>query len=256
MPPRAGREPPAVVIVAHNSAPFIARCLRSVTEHLPEATTIVVDNASTDGTPAYLEQLTDAKVILNERNYGFARANNQGVAVSSGSHIVLLNNDTVVPNGWLPKLMRHLERPEFGLIVTVTNFSGNESRIDVPYTDLRAMEDFAAKYTREHADEFFDIHVAAMYCAAMRREVFDKVGPLDEQFSVGMFEDDDYSERMRKAGYRVVCVEDVFIHHFGQASFKKLSQSEYQAIWDRNKQLYEKKWGIEWKPHKLRAGSG
>jgi GT2 family glycosyltransferase len=67
-----------------------------------------------------------------------------------------------------------------------------------------------------------------------------------------MFEDDDYSHRMRLAGKRVVCVEDAFVHHFGQASFKKLSQSEYQAVWDRNQKLYEKKWGVQWTPHTLR----
>ena len=136
----------------------------------------------------------------------------------------------------------------------VTNFSGNESRITVPYTDLRDLEDFAAGYTLEHEGELFDIRVAAMYCVAMRRDVYDKVGSLDEQFSVGMFEDDDYSERVRRAGYRVACVEDVYIHHFGQVSFRKLTNSEYQAIWERNQKLYEKKWGVTWKPHTLRAG--
>jgi GT2 family glycosyltransferase len=246
--------------VTYYNLDYTKLCIDSVFRNTlyPNFELIVVDNASSDGTPEYLQQLAadheNVKVILNDRNLGFARANNQGVAVSSGSSIVLLNNDTVVPNGWLPKLMRHLSRPDLGLVVTVTNFSGNESRIVVPYTDLGDLEEFAARYTREHEGEMFDIRVAAMYCVAMRRDVVDKVGPLDEQFSVGMFEDDDYSERVRRAGYRVVCVEDVYIHHFGQVSFRKLSNSEYQAIWERNQKLYEKKWGVTWKPHTLRAG--
>jgi GT2 family glycosyltransferase len=164
--------------------------------------------------------------------------------------MVLLNNDTVVPNGWLPKLLRHLERPENGLVVAVTNFSGNESRIDVPYgKDLEDMEEFAARYTREHEGQVFDIKVAAMYCVAFRRDVLEKVGPLDEKFGMGMFEDDDYSHRMRLAGFRVVCAEDAFVHHYGQASFKKLSATEYQAIWDRNQKYYEEKWGVAWERH-------
>src|SRR5439155_4898789 len=113
---------------------------------------------------------------------GFARANNQGVKIAEGEFFVLLNNDTVVPNGWLPKLLRHLRDPEIGLAVTVTNFSGNESRIEVPYKELSAMEEFAARYTQQHEGQRFDIRVAAMYCVGMRRDVYETVGPLDEQF--------------------------------------------------------------------------
>jgi GT2 family glycosyltransferase/glycosyltransferase involved in cell wall biosynthesis len=251
----------SIVVVTYHNLEYTKRCLDSVFRNTihPNFELIVVDNASSDGTPEYLNALAaehdNVQVILNSHNLGFARANNQGLEVATGDHFVLLNNDTVVPNGWLPRLMRHLVKRELGLIVTVTNFSGNESRINVPYgDDLSAMEEFAIRYTAEHEAQMFDIPVAAMYCVALRRDVFEKVGPLDEQFSIGMFEDDDYSERVRRAGYRVVCVEDVFVHHFGQASFRKLRPSEYQALWDRNQRLYEKKWGVQWKPHTLRAG--
>jgi GT2 family glycosyltransferase len=217
---------------------------------------IVVDNGSTDGTPEYLRTFAaehpNVKIILNARNRGFAAANNQGLHEATGQYLVLLNNDTVVPNGWLPKLVRHLRNDELGLIVTVTNFSGNESRIEVPYTDLSEMEEFAARYTAEHEGKLFDIRVAAMYCVAMRRDVYEKVGGLDEDFTIGMFEDDDYSHRVRLAGYRVVCAEDAFVHHFGQASFKKLSAGEYQAVWDHNQAIFEKKWGVRWQPHTTR----
>ncbi len=263
----------SIVVVTYHNIDYSKRCIESVFRNTihPNFELIVVDNASNDGTPEYLNALAaehdNVKIILNSHNLGFARANNQGLEVATGEHFVLLNNDTIVPNGWLPRLLRHLVKPELGLIVTVTNFSGNESRITVPYAgDLLAgdmaaegmlsMEEFAARYTTAHEGEMFDIRVAAMYCVALRRDVYEEVGPLDEQFSIGMFEDDDYSERVRRAGYRVVCVEDVFVHHFGQASFRKLPQSEYQALWERNQQLYEKKWGVPWKPHTLRAGVG
>jgi GT2 family glycosyltransferase/glycosyltransferase involved in cell wall biosynthesis len=259
----------SIVVVTYHNLEYSKLCIESVFRNTihPSFELIVVDNASNDGTPEYLKALAaehdNVKIILNSHNLGFARANNQGLEVATGEHFVLLNNDTIVPNGWLPRLLRHLVKPELGLIVTVTNFSGNESRITVPYDiaadgmvadGMLAMEEFAARYTTAHEGELFDIRVAAMYCVALRRDVYAQVGPLDEQFSIGMFEDDDYSERVRRAGYRVVCVEDVFVHHFGQASFRKLPQSEYQALWERNQQLYEKKWGVPWKPHTLRAG--
>ncbi len=248
----------SIVIVSYNNLHYNKLCLASVLRNTiyPDYEVIVVDNASTDGTAEYLSDLEreheQVRVILNQENRGFAKANNQGLEIASGQRLVLLNNDTVVPHGWLTRLLRQLEKKEIGLVNSVTNFSGNESKVPVTYTDLSGMEKFAEDYTNAHDGRFFDIKVAAMYCVAMRRETFEEVGPLDEQFGMGMFEDDDYSHRMRLAGYRVVCVEDAFVHHFGQASFKKLSQSEYQAIWDRNQKIYEEKWGTAWEAHRHR----
>jgi len=91
----------------------------------------------------------------------------------------------------------------------------------------------------------------AMFCVAMRRGVFEEVGELDEQFGVGMFEDDDYSIRVKQKGYRVICAADVFVHHFGQAAFGKLIRTgQYDRIFDENREKFERKWNIKWAPHK------
>jgi GT2 family glycosyltransferase len=66
-----------------------------------------------------------------------------------------------------------------------------------------------------------------------------------------MFEDDDYSVRLKRAGYRVICAADAFVHHFGQAAFGKLIQTgQYNAIFDENRRLYEAKWQTVWEPHR------
>jgi len=99
----------------------------------------------------------------------------------------------------------------------------------------------------------FDIRVAAMYCVAMRRDVFEAVGPLDESFGMGLFEDDDYSHRVRLAGFRVVCAEAAFVHHAGQAAFSRIAPEDLQRLWDENQRHFEDKWGVSWEPHTLRA---
>jgi GT2 family glycosyltransferase/glycosyltransferase involved in cell wall biosynthesis len=245
-----------IVIVSYNNRALTEACIQSVLRNSmhPNLEVIVVDNASGDDSAAMLQAIDDPRVqvILNRENLGFAAANNQALRIAGGEFLVLLNNDTVVPRGWLPRMLRQLRDPEVGIAVAATNFSGNESRIRVPYQTIEDMHFFAEEYMRQHAGERFDIRVAAMYCVGMRRDVFARVGELDEQFGIGMFEDDDYSHRVREAGLRVICAEDVFVHHIGQASFSKLAPDVYEALWKKNQAHFEAKWGTKWQPHQAR----
>lgn len=246
----------SIIIVTYNNLALSKLCLESVlrnTEY-PNFEVIVIDNNSKDDTPNYLRQLAElepsVKVILNDVNYGFAKANNQGIELSSGEYIVLLNNDAIVPSGWLSRLLRHLDDPQVGMVGPVTNFVGNEAKIEVPYNSWQQMENFTHQQTWQNDLLVSDIHMLAMFCVAMRRGVFRQIGPLDERFGIGMFEDDDYSVRLRQAGYRIICAADVFVHHFGQAAFGKLIRSgDYDRIFEENQRLYEAKWQIAWQPH-------
>jgi GT2 family glycosyltransferase len=105
------------------------------------------------------------------------------------------------------------------------------------------MPQWAATYTRAHDGETFPIRMLGMFCVAMRREVFERVGLLDERFVVGMFEDDDYARRVRDLGYEIVCARDAFVHHWQKASFRLLGDAEYARLFDENRQRYREKWG-------------
>ncbi|MBI3649484.1 MAG: glycosyltransferase [Acidobacteria bacterium] len=246
----------SIIIVTYNNLALNKLCLESLIRNTTYLNyeVIVVDNHSLDGTPAYLRYLAGCyshlSIILNQENHGFARANNQGIASSTGEYIVLLNNDTIVPTGWLDRLLRHLKDPAVGLVGPVTNFVGNEARVEVPYQTWGEMQDFAHEYTWSHEGKVADIFMLAMFCVALRRDTLEEIGLLDEQFGIGMFEDDDYTQRVKAQGYRVICAADVFVHHFGQAAFKKLIASgDYDALFDENRQRYETKWKIKWIPH-------
>jgi GT2 family glycosyltransferase len=247
----------SVVVVTFNNLALTQDCLESLRRNTrwPRREIIVVDNASNDGTVEYLhtfaEGRPEVRIIANAKNRGFAAANNQGLAVATGDILVLMNNDVVAPAGWTGGLARALADPGVGLTGPVTNMIGNEARIGVAYTALNGLEAFASAQMRSHEGERFDIAVLAMFCVALRREVFSLVGELDEQFGIGMFEDDDYSNRVRQYGYRVVCCEDSYVHHVGGASFRALDSAAYQALWDANLAYFEGKWGA-WKPHVLR----
>ncbi len=248
----------SILLLTYNNLNLTQMCLESILERtpLPDYEVIVVDNASQDGTPAFLEEYAWAhpqvRAILNLTNTGFAHGNNQGAAAARGEYLVFLNNDTVVTGGWLGSLLRHLDDPRVGMVGPVTNSSGNESRIKVDYTDVADMEAFARRYTLAHAGEAFEIEMLPFLCVALRREVFEQVGPLDERFGTGMFEDDDYALRLKEKGYKILCAEDVYIHHWGNASFSKLGQVEYRRLFEENRLKFEQKWDRAWLPHLYR----
>ncbi|MFI5175469.1 MAG: methyltransferase domain-containing protein [Terriglobia bacterium] len=250
----------SIIVVSYNNPEYLPLCLESIWEKTtyPNFEVIAVDNGSEAQLTQYLEETAKKearlKVILNGRNLGFAKANNIGIAATSDSEfIVLLNDDVVVTQGWLGKTVRYLKDSQVGLVGPVTNAIFNEARIDVDYTGVEEIDEFAEQYTSRHEGRCFDIPVLAMYCVGMRRSLVNEIGLLDERYGIGMFEDDDFSLRTRKAGYRVVCAEDIFIHHWGLASFRKLQADSYQRLFDENKKKFEEKWGQVWRPHQGRG---
>ncbi len=111
--PKPGLGPPslAVIIVSHNVRDDLAACLATVVGHTSPYRTevVVVDNQSTDGTPAMVrDRWPDVRVIETGGNLGFARANNAGIRATSSEFVVLLNPDTLVPPGAIPTLVRAL----------------------------------------------------------------------------------------------------------------------------------------------------
>lgn len=261
----------SIIVVTYNNLDYTRMALKSVLEKTvyPDYELLLVDNGSApDVQQALLAAASEhpnVTVVLNGRNLGFAAANNAGIQRviqrtreygTPSNYIVLLNNDVIVTPGWLTTLIRHLDDERIGMVGPVTNFSGNQARIRVPYRRLDEIDAFAQRYTHAHAGRLFEIPVLAMYCVALRQAVVDEIGPLDERFGAGMFEDDDYALRVREAGYRVVCAEDVFIHHFGRASFSKLPDEAYQQLFEQNKRLFEQKWGRTWAPHRYRPYAG
>ncbi len=76
----------------------------------------------------------------------------------------------------------------------------------------------------------FEIDVLAFFYGAIGKGLVDQIGLLDERFEVGIFEDDDYALRIKQKGYKLICAEDVFIHHHGMAAFEGLGDKEYKEI--------------------------
>jgi len=139
--------------------------------------------------------------------------------------------------------------PKLGLIGPVTNEVGNEAKVEIGYSSPEDMPAWAATFVRKNDGLTRPIPMLAMFCLAMRRDVFERVGELDERFGIGMFEDDDYCRRVREAGLELKCADDCFVHHAGRASFKLLGDKRYLEVFEHNRALYQEKWGEMWQPH-------
>src|SRR5262249_39835495 len=108
---------------------------------------------------------------------------------------------------------------------------------------LDEMPAWAAAWVRDHDGETFDLPMLAFFCVAMRRATWESVGPLDERFGLGLFEDGDYNCRARADGWRIRCARDAFVHHWQNASFRRLGREAYFALYEENRRKFEAKWG-------------
>ncbi|MGP0595140.1 glycosyltransferase [Nitrospira sp. T9] len=210
----------SIIIPVWNKVALTRQCLT----HLAEVTdgcsyeVIVVDNASTDETPAFLSSLSgDIQVITNPANYGFAKACNQGAASAKGRFLVFLNNDTIPKPGWLRALLNEVESHQDVAIVGSKLLYPNNTiqhagvvfakHCLTPYHIFRgAPGDLRAANVRQE----FQVVTAA--CMLIRREEFNAVGQFDEIYQNG-FEDVDLCLKVGKRGKKVIYQPESVLYH-------------------------------------------
>ena len=248
----------SIVVLTHDNLVFTRMCLESVlaTTDGPTYEVIVVDNDSTDGTQDYLRAMAsrDARVrlLLMETNLGFACGVNAGIRKARGNSLVMLNNDTIVAPDWLARLLRHLSDTTVGLVGPVTNEAPGAARVGDLYRTYGEFLEAADARSRSSGGSVVDS--LTLFCAGLARGVYVAVGPLDERFEVGMFEDDDYCMRVANAGLSCRLAEDVLVHHFGEASFGRLvPDGTWKSIFESNRKRFEQKWGRKWSGHGARG---
>jgi GT2 family glycosyltransferase len=237
----------SIVIATYNKLEFTQQCIQSIRSYTKPGSyeIVIVDNQSTDGTVEWLQQQADIKAIYNKQNYGFPKACNQGIEVSKGDSILLLNNDTIVTENWLTNLVTCLHSsPEIGAVGAVTNNCSYGQTIPVSYQTIEEMQAFALSYNNSNQELWEERLKLIGYCMLIKKSVIDVIGLLDEQFTPGNYEDDDYSLRIRLAGNRLILCKDTFIHHFGSVSFRE-APPEYMKLMQNNRYKYLEKWGYD-----------
>lgn len=246
---RAYFEGTSIIIPTYNQLSYLKECIESIYEYTNEPyELIIIDNASLDGTAAYLKSAPGIRFQINEENLGFSGAVNQGLRMAKGTTLLILNNDAVVTTNWLANLLNCLHsNPKFGIVGPVTNYISGEQLIDISYTNTAEMQQFAQSYNVPDTRRWSVTNRLTGFCMLFRRKDFIRLGYFDEGFEIGNCEDDDYGLRARLLGMQLIIAKDTFIHHYGSVSMKSLN-SRFDEVYANNLRFYSNKWSD---PHSM-----
>jgi len=239
----------SIIILTYNQSKFTKMCIESIyaNTHDPYEI-IVVDNGSRDETPVWLAEQVRAEhiqcAILNDSNRGVAAGWNQGIKMADAKtdFYAILNNDVIVSEGWLSRLISCAGNArDRGVVGPVTNYSsGPQAMQTVNGYTLDTFQLFARDWAKAHDKERLFCSRLVGFCMLIKAEIVRKVVLFDERFGRGNFEDDDYCRRVEKAGYRNTIAVDCFVHHFGSVSWEP---GALGAQLEKNTKIYNEKWG-------------
>ncbi|MFN3873182.1 MAG: glycosyltransferase [Ignavibacterium sp.] len=237
----------SIVIVAFNQADYTKKCILSIKEKVKiNYEIILIDNASTDETSKIFKEDFDfIRYYRNEKNLGFPAAVNQGIKEALCDYILILNNDTIITDKLIERLLEVAESDnKIGIVGPISNeVSGLQKDTDANYKTIEEMHLYAEMVREKNKGQLLQFPRVAFLCTLIKKDVIDSIGGLDERFSPGNYEDDDFCLRAQLAGYKTVIVKDAFIHHYGSKSFKANGEKAYAERLIKNQKIFVDKWG-------------
>lgn len=162
----------SIVILSYNTLDYLQMCIESIRAFTEDGSyeLVVVENASHDGSAEWLREQQDIKTIYNSENAGFPAGCNQGMAISTGDEILLLNSDVIVTPRWLTQLRAALYSDKrVGAVSCVTNSCSNGQAIKVPYQDVNQMLEFAEAYNRSDPNKWETYFTLVGFCYLFKR---------------------------------------------------------------------------------------
>jgi len=217
MPPNAQV---GIVIVNYNGFPFIRECLGSLTKiDYAEVQIVIVDNASSDGSPEWIAQdCPEAQIIKLSENLGFSGANNVGIrwcVTNKCEYVLLLNNDTVVEPDFLSRIMDHAGQ-RYMIVPKIYCYYNrelvNSSIGDFDFWRGITIPWFYGEKDSKRSQQEQQVNMASACAILISRYAFTQVGLLDEKFFL-YWEDTDFIVRAIHQGFVIKFVPQAVVYH-------------------------------------------
>jgi len=189
--------------------------------------------------------------VWNDENLGFVKAVNQGLRLAlkdrNMKYVVIQNNDTVVTSGWLDRMRAVMrQNPRIGVVGPVTTYGAKQQvwrflwegqDVDVENSTAR-QKSLASKY----GDTFAETPIVTFFCTMFRREVFEELGLLDEDYGAGLWDDQDLCDKMRRARWKIAVALGAYVRHYHRTTFKSVySTQEIESMKKQNQKVYARK---------------
>lgn len=209
----------SIIILNCNGMRFLATCLNSLRKQIYKNFEIIlIDNGSTDGSVEFVKSnFSEIKIIENKENFGFAKANNQGLEIARGGYIATLNNDTIVDENWLKGLIEATEKDKgVGMVASKILLTEEGNKLDSVGVNIALdgmtrqrgrMEQDIGQYEKKE-EILFPSACAALYS----KKMIEEIGFFDEDF-FAYCEDSDLGLRGRLAGWKAVYSPKAVVRH-------------------------------------------
>lgn len=239
----------SIIVVNYNGLDHLDGCFSSIMQiDYPKELLeyILVDNGSTDGSVKYMESnFPEVRIIRLDRNYGFAKANNEAAKIAQGEILALLNNDIKVHPSWLKKLIdKFVESSGDLACVSSKILNGDGNKVDfigggfTPF-GISFQVDFG-KPLKEIDDEKEDKEKELLFACggamAVRKDIYLECGGFDEEY-FAYLEDVDLGWRLRIMGYRILYVPEAIAFHKHGGTRKKIPSHQLAFMLERNRIL-------------------
>ncbi len=253
----------SIIIPVFNNLTYTKNCIDSIiktnNKKIP-VELIVINNASTDGTAEYLNNLAAKKMIKlinNADNLAFSIACNQGAKISAGKYLIFLNNDTQVSDGWIDSLLKVFIEDENvaiqGAKLLYPNNTVQHCGVVYGYLSKTVKAHYHiylnAPYDADRVCKSREFQMVTGACLAIRAKIFQEINGFDENYHFG-HEDLDLCLKSRKAGYKVWYNAECTVVHYESITKVSINIKNYDRFYidsegndNKNNTYFVEKWG-------------
>lgn len=247
----------SIIIPCCGMIEYTKLCVPSILRHTrPPYELIFLDIGSLDGTTDYLAgvktclpalgrgEAIRVEVVRTQSDLGIPDACKEAISTARGEYLVLLNNDTIVTQGWLLQMVTMANAHDnIGMVGPMSNYAPVGQLVEtVPYrvkpkkntghrrfgvretlVDVDALDAFARQFRQERKGKWNQVERLAGYCLLVKRKVLDEIGMqnLAKWTDLSLFDTDILSVKAAQAKFVLACCRDLFVHHFGTRTFSQ-----------------------------------